>query len=274
MRPYLVCVFAASLVAGCNEAPRDETCNDWAPAGTWVEVWRDDFDGPAGSAPSAANWTVTTDASPPNGELEYYTARRENSFLDGNGHLVIRAIQEAFMGKSYTSARLDTRGLREHIYGRFEARLRVPRGKGYWPAFWLLGSNGLPWPQCGEMDVMELRGSQPAQVGSSLHGPNFSAGGALTMNYDLSGATFADDFHVFAVEWTSDGIRFLVDEQPYHARSRCELELIGKTWVFDAPFHILINLAVGGTFDGNPTSATTFPGDLVVDYVKVSRLQP
>jgi beta-glucanase (GH16 family) len=272
MRRSLACVFAASL-AGCNEAPQTNSCPDWAPVGTWVEVWRDDFDGPAGSAPNAANWGVTVDASPPNGELEYYTARRENSFLDGNGHLVIRAIQESFMGKSYTSARLDTRGLREHIYGRFEAKLRVPRGQGYWPAFWLLGSNGT-WPACGEMDVMELRGSLPATVGSSLHGPNFFGSGAFTMKYDLSGATFADDFHVFAVEWSSDGIRFLVDEQPYHVRSRCNLELIGKTWVFDAPFHILINLAVGGTFDGNPTSATTFPGDLVIDYVKVSRLQP
>jgi beta-glucanase (GH16 family) len=263
-------VLAASLAA-CNEAPKSASPSDWAPVGTWVEVWRDDFDGPAGSAPDATNWAVITDAAPPNGELEYYTARRENSFLDGNGHLVLRAIKENFMGKAYTSARLDSRGRREGVYGRFEARLKIPAGKGYWPAFWLLGSNG-SWPACGEMDILEIKGSQPDMVSSSLHGPNFFGGGALTQDFHLASGTFADDFHVLAVEWTAEGIRFLVDEKPYHVRPRSEF--VTLTWVFDLPFHILLNLAVGGSFDGAPTADTPFPGDMVVDYVKVSRLQP
>jgi beta-glucanase (GH16 family) len=177
------------------------------------------------------------------------------------------------MGKSYTSGRLDTRGLREHVYGRFEARLQVPAGTGFWPAFWLLGSNG-SWPACGEIDVLELGGSQPAVANSAIHGPDFFGGGALHKQITLPAGSFAETFHVFAVEWTHDGIRWLIDDQPYHVRTRVDVEALQKTWVFDAPFHIILNLAVGGFFDGAPTAATTFPGDLIVDYVAVSRLEP
>jgi beta-glucanase (GH16 family) len=266
--------WAALLAAGCNEPPLPDGPNDnWKPEGTWVEVWRDDFSGPAGSAPDPANWRVVTIASPPNQELEYYTDRRANSFVDGSGHLVLRAIREDFMGRSYTSGRLDTRGLREHTYGRFEASLQVPAGTGFWPAFWLLGSNG-SWPACGEIDVLELGGSQPAVAHSAIHGPNFFGGGALTKLHTLAPGTFAETFHVFAVEWTQDGIRWLIDDAPYHVRTRADLEAMQKTWVFDAPFHIILNFAVGGFFDGPPTADTPFPSDLVVDWVKVSRLEP
>jgi beta-glucanase (GH16 family) len=274
MKPVAPLVLASILAAGCNEPPQEGGPNDdWAPQGTWVEVWRDDFSGPAGSGPDAASWRVITTGTPPNGELEYYTDRRDNSFVDGNGHLVLRAVRESYMGKSYTSGRLDTRGLRESTYGRFEARLQVPAGRGFWPAFWLLGSNG-SWPACGEIDGMELGGSQPATARSALHGPNFFGGGALTKQFTLPAGTFADTFHRFTIEWTHDGIRWLVDDQPYHVRTRADLEALGKTWVFDAPFHIILNLAVGGTYDGPPTADTPFPGDLVVDYVTISRLEP
>jgi beta-glucanase (GH16 family) len=267
-------VLASIALAACNEPPQSGGPNDnWAPVGTWVEVWKDDFVGPAGSAPDAASWNITTTGSPPNGELEYYTDRRANSFLDGSGNLVLRAMREDFMGKAYTSGRLNTRGVREFTYGRFEARLRVPAGRGYWPAFWLLGSVG-SWPACGELDVMELGGSQPAVAHSAMHGPNFFGGGSLTKQIELTSGSFADEFHVFAVEWTHDGVRFLVDDQPYHVRARADVEALHKTWVFDAPFHIILNLAVGGTFDGPPAPETVFPGDLVVDYVKVFRLDP
>jgi len=177
------------------------------------------------------------------------------------------------MGRSYTSGRLDSRSLRDFTYGRFEARLKVPAGRGYWPAFWLLGSNG-SWPACGEMDVMEIGGSRPAMVRSSLHGPNFFGGGALTQQLTLPAGSFAADYHLFVVEWTHDGIRYLIDDQPYHVRTHAELDRLQDTWVFDAPFHIILDLAVGGVFDGPPTADTAFPGDMVVDYVKVSRLDP
>jgi beta-glucanase (GH16 family) len=264
------------LLSGCNHPPTASTIADdnWAPQGTWVEVWRDDFEGVSGSAPDPTKWTVETNGRPPNAELEYYTARRENSFLDGDGHLVLRALMEDYMTRSYTSARMNTRGKFEPMYGRIEARMRLPAGKGFWPAFWMLGSNGTTWPARGEIDVMEEKGSDPTTVHGSLHGPNFFGTTALTNQFRLSSGTFADDFHVFAVEWTQDGIRWLVDEEPYHVRSRAQMAALGKTWVFDGPFYILVNLAVGGNFDGAPNSATPFPSDLTLDYVKASRLEP
>jgi beta-glucanase (GH16 family) len=262
---------AVVLAAGCNEPPQRATGNDnWAPEGPWIEVWKDDFTGPAGSAPDAASWRVVATGSPPNGELEYYTDRRANTFLDGNGNLVIRAIHEDFMGKSYTSGRLDSRGLREFTYGRFEARLKTPAGRGYWPAFWLLGSVG-SWPACGEIDGMELRGSDPTVAQGSLHGPQFFGGGALTQRTMPVSPTFAEEFHVFAIEWTKDGIRWLVDDAPFFVKTHATIDALNYTWVFDAPFHIILNLAVGGTWDGPPTADTPFPGDLVLDYIRVSR---
>ena len=263
-------------MAGCNHAPQEEDpCGEstWAPDVTWVLAWEDNFDGPAGSAPDPTNWGVVTTANPPNGELEYYTARRDNSFLDGDGHLVLRAIQESYMGRMYTSGRLDTRGLREQTYGKFEARIKIPAGRGFWPAYWLLGAGR--WPASGEMDILEARGSQPMYVNSALHGPDFFGGGALTKTYLLPSGTFADDFHRFTLEWTADGIRWLIDDVPAHVETRCKIvTLRGKSWVYDANFHIILNLAVGGTYDGPPTSATPFPGDLVVDYMRVWRPGP
>jgi beta-glucanase (GH16 family) len=273
MKATRALLFASILAVGCNTPPSDGSDENWAPVGKWTEVWRDDFSGPAGSAPDAANWHILTTGNPPNGELEYYTDRRDNSFLDGNGYLVLRAKLEDYMGKSYTSGRIDTRGLQQFTYGKFEARLKVPAGRGYWPAFWLLGTVG-SWPTCGEIDGMEIGGSQPATTHGSLHGPNFFGGGALTNQVNAPSGTFADSFHVFDIEWTEDGIRWLVDDAPFEVHTRAALEASQRTWVFDAPFYIILNLAVGGTFDGPPTADTPFPGDLIVDYVSVSRLDP
>lgn len=269
----LASTLAATAATGCSNPPPDNADDNWAPDVQWVQAWGDDFDGPEGSAPDPTNWNVVTNGMPYNGELEYYTARRDNSFLDGNGHLVLRAIEESYMGSAYTSGRLETGGLREFEYGRFEARMKVPRGPGFWPAFWLLGSSG-PWPLCGEIDVLELRGSLPAQAHSTLHGPQYSGGDGLTKMYPLPSGTFADDFHRFTLEWTHDGVRWLIDDVPYHAETRAAIVEKNKAWVFDASFHIILDFAVGGVYDGPPTSATQFPGDLVVDYVKTWRIGP
>jgi len=259
-------------MAACNDDPREPT-DDWAPQGTWVETWRDDFEGPAGSAPNSANWLVEVIPSPPNAELEYYTDRRENSFIDGDGHLVLRALKESYFGKSYTSGRLNTGGRVMMTYGRIEARIKLPAGKGLWPAFWMLGVNG-NWPDCGEIDIMELAGSRPSVVQGSLHGPDFFGASALSKLFALPAGTFADDFHVFAVEWAPDGIRWFVDDQVYQVRTRESVTSLGKQWVFDNPFFIIVNLAVGGDYDGPPDASTVFPSQVVVDYVKVSRLEP
>jgi beta-glucanase (GH16 family) len=181
-------VLLALLLAGCGGAAAD------AP---WVLVDEDEFDGPAGGRPDPARWSFELGGNGwGNNESQYYTDRPENAALDGAGHLVITARREAFGGRAYTSARLTTRGKRELTYGRVEARLQLPRGKGMWPAFWLLGANfsQAGWPACGEIDVMESRGAQPALAFGSLHGPGYSGGDALMGTARApAGATFADD---------------------------------------------------------------------------------
>jgi beta-glucanase (GH16 family) len=275
---------ALSLLAGCSVPPPASTGDDWAgPQGTWQEVFRDDFEGPAGSAPDSASWNETVNGKPDNGELEYYTNRPSNLALDGAGNLVIQAQSEHYAyatgltsTQPYTSGRLNTQGHVQPQYGRIEARIKLPKGKGLWPAFWLLGQNidQVGWPDCGEVDILEMRGSSPSSISGSMHGPNYSGTAALSVDYGLPSGSFADDFHVFALEWTADGMRWLVDEHVFHSRTKQGMADIGKTWVFDQPVFIILNLAVGGFFDGDPDSATVFPSQMLVDYVKVSKLVP
>src|SRR5215471_3895202 len=231
-------------------------------------AWSDEFDGPANSAPDAAKWTYDLGGGGwGNQELETYTNSVDNVHLDGNGHLIIRAVAT---GTSFTSARLKTQGLFSAQYGHLEARIKLPAGRGIWPAFWMLGSNisSVGWPQCGEIDVMENIGSEPSVNHGSAHGPGYSGGRAITATYRLPGtARFADDFHTFAIDWTPGTIVFLVDGQTYHTVARAAIPS-GSTWVFDAPFFLLLNVAVGGTFPGNPDTTTTFPQEMVVDYVR------
>ena len=212
-----------------------------------------------------------------NNELEYYTDRGRNASLDGDGNLAIQALREHFEGggvaREYTSARLKTQGRFEQAYGRFEARIKIPRGQGIWPAFWLLGAD-IPtagWPRCGEIDVMENIGREPATVHGSMHGPGFSGGNSLTAAYGLSGGqAFADGFHVFAVEWDPGSVRFFVDANLYQTRTPADLRP-GQAWVFDHPFFVILNVAVGGDWPGGPDGTTVFPQAMLVDYVRVYR---
>lgn len=238
--------------------------------GTWTLTWSDDFDGPAGQLPSAANWTFDIGTGWGNRQLEYDTDRPENVSLDGNGNLAITARRESYMGSAYTSGRIKTQGLFDQAYGRFEARIRLPTGQGIWPAFWMLGADfeSVGWPQCGEIDVMEYRGQEPSTVHGTVHGPGYHGGGGITARYFLSGGRFDTDFHVFAVEWTEAGIEWFVDGQLYHRVGRGEPS---GEWVFDHPFFILLNVAVGGTFVGPPNESTTFPQAMLVDWVRVYR---
>jgi beta-glucanase (GH16 family) len=274
----------SACLGACNAVPEQSLGDDWSgPRGSWVEVWRDDFDGELGAAPDASKWTPRVREHGQNAEQDYDTARRENSFLDGQGYLVLRARAEHFVDATglaseqpYTSARLDTRGKLEPMYGKLEARIQLPRGgKGVWPAFWLLGANAeeVRWPACGEVDILEMKGSAPSQISGSLHGPGYSGSNPYTRSRALSAGNFGDDFHVFALEWTAEGIRWLVDGRPFHVRTPSGLAADGKTWVFDHPFYIIVNLAIGGLFDGNPDEQTAFPQDMTLDYVSVSRLE-
>jgi beta-glucanase (GH16 family) len=232
-------------------------------------VWQDEFDGPANQSPNPANWGYDVGTDWGNAQLEYDTARPENVSLDGAGNLDITARQESWLGQNYTSGRIQTRGKFEQAGGKFEARMRLPSGRGMWPAFWLLGNNigSVGWPQCGEVDIMEYRGQEPTLVHGSLHGPGYSGGAALTRTYN---APFPLDggFHVYTLEWTSSKVTWALDGVVYSTITPSNVPA-GGTWVFNHPFFIVLDLAVGGNFVGSPDAGTAFPQALQVDYVRV-----
>jgi beta-glucanase (GH16 family) len=242
----------------------------------WTLVWSDEFDGANGSAPDPTKWTHDVGGNGwGNDELEYYTARTENVHLQ-DGQLVIQALREDYKGldgvtRNYTSARLKTQGLFQQTYGRFEARIKIPYGQGLWPAYWMLGSSIAKggWPNCGEIDIFENIGREPFTVHGTVHGPGYFDKRGITGSFTLpSGRRFADDFHLFAVEWEPETIRFYVDSSLYKTVTRSDLPP-GAAWVFDHPFFLILNVAVGGKWPGNPDSSSVFPQTMLVDYVRV-----
>ncbi|NNK11953.1 MAG: glycoside hydrolase family 16 protein [Flavobacteriaceae bacterium] len=205
-----------------------------------------------------------------NNELQYYTDRPENVTIN-NGVLVITARQESFEGSNYTSARLLTKGRFEQTYGRFEARIRTPYGRGIWPAFWMLGVEETPteiWPFIGEIDIMEMRGQEPTKLIGSLHGPGYSAGEAISKEYILENDRLDTGFHIYGIEWGPDYVNYYIDDVLYNQITPEDLPE-GSDWVFDNDFYILMNVAVGGTFVGSPDAETVFPQTMLVDYVRV-----
>ncbi|HET9328670.1 MAG TPA: glycoside hydrolase family 16 protein [Candidatus Eisenbacteria bacterium] len=273
--------FAALALSGCGDSPVGVPPTG-APNGGGVGggtvgdlIWSDEFDGPGGTPPDSTRWTHDIGTDWGNSQLEYDTARPINVSHDGQGHLAITAHREEYNGSSFTSGRITTRGRYGQTRGRFEARIRMPVGRGLWPAFWLLGSDvaSVGWPACGEIDIMEYRGQQPAVVHGSLHGPGYSGGQALTRAFTLPSGGFNDGFHVFAVQWETNQISYEVDGVRYQTLKPADLPR-GARWVFDHPFNIMLNLAVGGTFVGNPDASTSFPQTLLVDYVRVYKVEP
>jgi len=242
----------------------------------WTLTWSDEFDQADGSLPDPKKWKLEVGGSGwGNHELEYYTNRALNASVR-QGQLVIEARRENFRGRdrverSFTSARLTTQGLFAQAYGKFAARIRIPSGQGMWPAFWLMGQDfaGSNWPECGEIDVMENIGREPSAVHGSMHGPGYSGKLDFTSTYKKPGGVkISDDFHEFAIEWEPGAVRFFVDDQQYAAFTPSQLPA-GKKWVFDHPFFILLNLAVGGDWPGPPDGSTRFPKRMLVDYVRV-----
>ena len=236
-------------------------------------VWEDTFEGPSGQAPDATKWVYDIGIGANNdgwgnNELQYYTNRPQNVALDGAGNLAITARSESYAGRAFTSARLNTKGTFAQAYGRFEARIKMPWGPGIWPAFWMLGNNidQVPWPKCGEIDIMEYRGQEPNLVHGSVHGPGYSGAGAITKSFGFTNDRFDVDFHVFAVEWGEDYIDYYVDNNLYQ---RLKPKDLPGEWVYNQPFFILLNVAVGGNYVGFPTSQTPFPQTMLVDYVRV-----
>jgi beta-glucanase (GH16 family) len=268
LRVFLLLVWLPLLAFACP-----------ARAQTWKLVWSDEFSGPAGSAVDGTKWRYDLGGDGwGNNELEYYTNSTKNASLDGVGNLVITALKETLPREyrcwygqcQYTSARLTTRGKFKLAFGRFEARIRIVHGQGMWPAFWLLGNDidKVHWPNCGELDIMENIGRESAIVHGTIHGPGYSGPNGIGATYKLVDGAFSGGFHVFAVEWEPDVIRWYVDSNLYATRTPSDLPA-GTGWAFNHPFFMLLNLAVGGNWPGNPDATTVFPQKMYVDYVRV-----
>jgi beta-glucanase (GH16 family) len=268
----------APVLAACgsSESPAASPAPTPTP-GPFVLSWSDEFEGAAGAGVDRSKWTFDVGGDGwGNQELETYTDRTRNASLDGKGHLVILADREQYTGldgkaRDYTSARLKSQGLFSQAYGRFEARMKIPFGQGLWPAFWMLGADieSVGWPASGEIDVMENVGFEPSIVHGTFHGPGYSGETGPSAPYSLpSGARFADDFHVYAVEWEPTAVRWYVDDALYETRTPADLPP-GTKWVFDHPFFVLVNVAVGGAWPRSPDATTVFPQRMLVDYVRV-----
>ncbi len=263
LRPQLIllAMVAPLLLVGCGE---DEAAFEW------VLTWEDNFTGSSGELPNAAKWTFDIGTNWGNNQLEFDTDRPINVSLDGNGNLAIVAREESYQGSAYTSGRIKTQGKFQQHRGRFEARIKLPVGQGIWPAFWLLGSNfnQVGWPQCGEIDIMEYLGQQPNVIHGTVHGPGYSGGGGIGQSYTLPGANFNDGFYVFGIEWGENYIHWTIDGRRYHTVTDGAIPG-GNAWVFNRPFFIILNVAVGGNWPGPPDATTAFPQTMLVDWVRV-----
>ncbi|MFC8670269.1 ricin-type beta-trefoil lectin domain protein [Streptomyces sp. NPDC057199] len=285
LRRCLLATLSAVLLASAAVLPAQADTGQAAtrqaapePKAAAAVTFSDTFDGPAGAAVNSSKWQIETGDNVNNHERQYYTSGANNAALDGQGHLVITARREnpnnyqCWYGRcEYTSARLNTAGKFTTTYGRVEARLKVPRGQGMWPAFWMLGNDigQVGWPNSGEIDIMENVGFEPSTVHGTLHGPGYSGSGGIGGAYSLPGGqAFADAFHTFAIDWSPDAVTWSVDGNVYQRRTPADLG--GRQWVFNKPFFLILNLAVGGYWPGDPDGSTSFPQQLVVDEVKVT----
>jgi beta-glucanase (GH16 family) len=277
LRPRIL--LAAAVVGACLvSALWLPSKHDTASAAVGALTWQDEFNQPAGTPVDGNKWKFDTGGSGwGNNERQYYTDSTSNAAHDGQGNLVITARREnpanyqCHYGRcEYTSARLLTAGKFAQAYGRFEARIKIPRGQGIWPAFWMLGNDigTNPWPNSGEIDIMENVGKEPNMVYGSLHGPGYSGGSALTTGRaNPGGRAYADDFHTYTVDWEPNAVTWYVDGQQYARKTPADTR--GNRWVYDHPFFMLLNVAVGGYWPGDPDGSTPLPQTMLVDYVRV-----
>ncbi|GLF95000.1 family 16 glycosylhydrolase [Streptomyces yaizuensis] len=245
------------------------------PPGT---SWADDFTGGAGTLPSGTTWRLETGGHGwGNNERQYYTNRPENARLDGQGNLVITARRDNTSGLQchygpceMTSARLNTAGKVNARYGRIEARIKVPAGRGVWPAFWMLGEDigSVGWPGSGEIDIMENVGNDSARLLGTVHGPGYSGAGGVGRSI-VHPQPLSNAFHTYRIDWGPDRITWFLDGQHYLSVERGDLR--GNPWVFDKPFFIILNLAVGGTLGGT-VDLGDLPAQMLVDYVAITDL--
>lgn len=262
-------IWAAVAIIALSSCQRDAV--QTLPQRNWELTWSDEFTGAAGSIPDNTKWAFDLGRGPNNdgwgnAELQTYTNSPDNIKLSGTGNLMITATGA---GGSFASARIKTQGKFSQAYGRYEARIKTTTGPGLWPAFWMMGSNitTVGWPKCGEIDIMEQKGQEPHITYGTIHGPGYSAGNSIGKMYSIPNTRFDADFHIYAVEWGTDYVDFFVDNFLYQRITPENLK--GNEWVFNQPFFIILNVAVGGNYVGFPTTGTPFPQTMLVDYVKV-----
>jgi beta-glucanase (GH16 family) len=255
-------IMAATTGCGSNETPPPgpSVADTTARAG-WTLVWHDEFNGPAIDT-GIWNFEVNGNGGG-NNELQYYTSESRNAFIE-NGTLVIQALKEAYLGKQYTSARLNTSGKKALLYGRVDVRAKLPYGRGLWPAIWMLPTDWTygGWPASGEIDIMELLGQDPNKIYGTIHwGADAAHHQQAGTSYILSSGSFAGGFHEFSLEWSADSLKWFIDNRQYFAQPTFQ--------PFDKRFHVLLNVAVGGNWPGSPDGSTVFPQTMQVDYVRV-----
>ena len=283
---FLACVLLLTVMlpVGCRSAgeavgddvryPADNLGEDtYRPGPGWTLVWSDEFEG---DAINAANWNFqVVEAGRFNNEWQRYTDSSENAYVE-DGCLVIRAMREsdAHGMNQYTSARLNTAGKRAWTYGKIAARIQLPHGKGTWPAFWMLGANidenggDTPWPQSGEIDILEFYGSKDdGTVEANIHyaGKSGSHANMGAVRYRLPEGRFAGAFHVFEVEWNAQTLTWFVDGKQFASTSISGDEFSE----FHRDFFILLNIAIGGRAAGRADDTTDFPVRMYVDWVRV-----
>jgi beta-glucanase (GH16 family) len=244
--------------------PTPEPTPEWERAG-WTLIWADEFDG---EAHDPSKWVMEIGGHGwGNNEKQFYTDLPENVRLE-DGQLVIEARNEFFVRRHYTSGRIKTQGLFSFTYGRVEARMKLPYGNGIWPAFWMLGEDIdlISWPSSGEIDIMEHIGREPTRIYGTVHGPGYSGSGGVGHFTTFPAGSLSEEFHTYAIEWEPNEIRWYVDDQHFFTLTP---EQVPGEWVFDKPYFILINLAVGGYWPGDPDETTVFPQFLLVDHVRV-----
>ncbi|MER7005964.1 discoidin domain-containing protein [Dactylosporangium sp. NPDC000555] len=260
---YSLWEFKVYGTGGNPVQPPAQPADPTFPANTLV--WSDEFN--SGTNVDTSKWTIDPGTGQ-NGEIQYYT-NLQNTRIE-NGSLVIEARKETQGGRDYTSGRINTSNKFSLQYGRVEARIKVPKGNGLWPAFWMMGTDflqGRPWPYNGEIDIMEILGRNTSEIYSTLHAPAYNGGGGYGQK--LSTVDLSLDYHVYSVEWDSKRMTFRVDNQVIFVADRETVEATRGPWVYDHQFYIILNLAVGGDFPGPIDASTPFPSRMYVDYVRV-----
>lgn len=263
--------------ADLKSTEQDEDPENEPGSGEWLLVWYDEFDT---DEPDPEKWSYQYGTGTDEGlsgwgnnELQYYTDREENVYIeDGMLHIVAR--EENYEGMNYTSARLRTIGKGDWMYGRIEIRAKVPEGQGIWPAIWMMPTDQLfgGWPKSGEIDIMELVGHEPETVHGTVHyGPDWPENQHTGASYTLNDGTFSDDFHTYSIEWVENEIRWFVDSNHFFTVTPSNLQ--PYSYPFNARFHLILNVAVGGNWPGNPDATTEFPQSMIVDYVRVYQIK-